>query len=249
MTLDRGVTAHLLGGAVFFQHLHADVPPCIAVFQGDGFAVAGISGFHAPTPLDAAFPAVAAASQTIAPARAERPRAAKFAYPNLQVSDDSHAMRVVDTAGRPVDCRDGDTLYVPAADRVVYLLQAGNAEDLVALLRTAVTDRLPMFELAPPVPGVDKDHRPTLTLRLRNITAVELAGSLRILATIDQQEAELAQHDFVPLGSGQWLELTLPLTRELPANTALTFELTTGNSVQRTNVPAPAAAPDGDTPR
>lgn len=239
MAADRGVTAHLFGGAVFFQNVHPEIPPYMCAFQGDGFAVAAIAGFHAATPLDGAFPALAAAAQTVAPLKGETKRDAKQDYPCLEVSDDAQAMRVVDTAGSPVDCRVGDTLYVPATDRVVYLLQAGNAEDLVALLRTAVTDRLPMFEVPAPVAGMDGEKRPTLTLRLRNVTAAELSGALRVLATIDRQEVELVKRDFVPIGSTQWLELSETLARDLPANTALTIEVTANHAVQRTTFPAP----------
>ena len=83
----------------------------------------------------------------------------KPSNPNLEVSDDTHAMRVVDSGGAAVDCRVGDILYVPVGDRMVYLLEAGRADDLAGSLRPATPHRLPFLDvsagLAVPVGGAD----------------------------------------------------------------------------------------------
>ena len=49
---ERNVPAHLLGGAVLTDRLHQEFVPHIAVFQGDGYAVAAIAGVGAGTLLD-----------------------------------------------------------------------------------------------------------------------------------------------------------------------------------------------------
>ena len=118
--VDRGVVEHLLGGAVFYQKLRgAAEAPYVATFQGDGYAVAAVAGFSAGTPLDAAWPELARTRTVVSPIDEDQ----KPAYANLEVGDDSGSMRVVDAAGSSVDSRDWDRLYVPAADRVVYVLR------------------------------------------------------------------------------------------------------------------------------
>gem|GEM_PF-2920419 len=148
-TEDRGVTAHLFGGAVLFQRLHPEALPYIAIFQGEDYAVAAVGSFQGNAPVAGS---AAAGSETRPSTTEARPSATAPSDPqslaNLEVGDDTQSLRVVDTAGNTVDCRVGDTLYVPVQDRMVYVLQTGNAEDLAALLRTATAHNLPS-----PAPG------------------------------------------------------------------------------------------------
>ncbi len=152
--VDCGVMAHLFSGAVFLQRIYLPTPtgegtidpfvyelPYIAVFQGDGYAVAAVAGFSAGTPLDARYPDLARTRTVVdlAAPNDEPPG------PNLEVGDDTHTMRVVDDQGSALDCRVGDHLYVPAGDRMSYVLQAGTADDLAGSLRPANTNHLPLF--------------------------------------------------------------------------------------------------------
>ena len=72
-SVDRGVSVHLLGGAVFFQQIHPQNLPYAAMFQGDGYAVAAVAGLSAGTPLDALYPGLAHAHDR--DARLRRPEA------------------------------------------------------------------------------------------------------------------------------------------------------------------------------
>src|SRR5262249_52849324 len=88
--LDHGVTAHLLNDTVLFQPVRlvstADAPiqfPFVAVFQGDGYAVAAIAGLSAGTDLDADLPGLARARTDVSPVTADD----KPPNPNLEVSD------------------------------------------------------------------------------------------------------------------------------------------------------------------
>jgi len=129
---DCGATAHLFGGSVFADQLNRDRPPYIAVFQNDGFTVAAIAGLGAGTPFDAAY----TQDEDKPAARDPRPGHLRDVAA-LEVADDNRIMRVVDSAGREVNARVGDILYVPLGNRIVYLLMTGTADELTALLRTA----------------------------------------------------------------------------------------------------------------
>lgn len=245
--IDRGVHAHLLGGAVLFQRVHlavaaatqgadpAPVPPnnelpFIAVFQGDGYAVAAIAGFSAGTPIDALYPELArtrSVVELLIPS-------SKPAHPNLEIGDDTHSMRVVDTEGTPVDCRVGDSLFVPAGDKVMYILQAGNADELAGPLRPAILNRFPMVSLQ-----ARRASPEILSLRLINIRPREVGGSLRILIPPDAPGGTprlLAEKDFPPISPGKHVELPLELssTETLPLDRPLIAEVVTPAQVQRT---------------
>ena len=246
--IDRGVTAHLLNGTVFFQRVRRATPdddktdagtnfqlPFIAVFQGDGYALAAIAGLSAGTDLDAAYPALARTRSQVQPVTPDE----KPPYPHLEVSDDTHTMRVVDAEGSPVDCRVGDSLYVPAEEKIVYLLQAGPAEDLAGSLRPAVANHFPVFEI-----GLSQAVDGAVTLKLRNITAAEVGGKYRLLrpSTTPQTPPEvLSDGEFVPVLPGKALEIPIRLKETAPLARPLVAEITTdGNKpvIQRTAIPA-----------
>ena len=146
---DRGVTAHLFGGAVIFQRLHPEALPYIAIFQGEDYAVAAVGGFQGNVPVLGSAAAGAETRPSVADARSSATAPSEpQSLANLEVGDDTQSLRVVDTAGNTVDCRIGDTLYVPVQERMVYVLQTGSAEDLAALLRTATAHNMPS-----PAPG------------------------------------------------------------------------------------------------
>jgi hypothetical protein len=240
-SVDNGVTAHLLNGTVFFQRLSIAVPtadptapdtsniPYIALFQGDGYCVAGIAGFAAGTDLDAQFAALAHTPTQVEPQKPdEKP------YPNLEVGDDTHSMRVVDAAGAPVDCRGGDQLYVPAEDAVVYLLQAGTAQDLGGTLMAAVPNRLPLLSIQP----VQKPD--ALYLQIQNISARTQSGTFRLLRppTGGQPGVTLAERDMPELAPNK--ETSLPIVGAISGT--LVVEITTTGArpvVQRTAITLP----------
>ena len=244
--VDHGVTAHLLGGTVLLQRLQVTVPtanptapestkiPFVAVFQGDGYAVAAVAGFSAGTDLDAEFPGLAHARTQVEPMKADD----LPAYPNLQVGDDTHTMRVVDAAGAPVECRVGDNLFVPAAENVVYLLQGGTAVELAGSLRVATGNRLPLFEV-----GVTAGAE-GLTIRLHNIATRELGGTVRLSrppASAGQATEVVAEKDFAGLGPDKSLELPVTVPEETRGRWTgpVVVEVTTAGGkavVQRTAV-------------
>ncbi len=131
-----------------------------------------MAGLGAGTPVDGVYRALANTRTAVSPAAEDD----LPGYANLEVGDDGGAMRVVDRAGAPVDCRKYDTLYVPAEDRVVYLLEGGHAEDLMAGLRSAAGHRFPVAEIA----AVMGDGPRDVTLTLRNISAEDVGGIVRI---------------------------------------------------------------------
>lgn len=247
--VDHGVTAHLLGGAVLLERVQLSVPsagapqtsrvPFIAVFQGDGYSVAAIAGFSAGTDLDAAFPALARTRTVVEPAdkNAADPTAAadQPAYPNLQVSDDTRSMRVVDAGGAPVDCRVGDNIFVPAGNSVVYLLQGGTAEDLAGSLHPATANFLPLFE-----PTLLEKPDGAWSLRLRNCGTRETGGSVRLVqppANPADPLVVLAEKEFPPISPEKTVELPLPANANTRATAPVIIEITTaGNKplIQRT---------------
>jgi hypothetical protein len=217
--IDHGVTAHLLGGAALLERLRVTVPtanpaepdstniPFVAVFQGDGYAVAAIAGFGAGTDLDGLYPALAQGRTEAGTTKAEDGPA----RPTLNISDDTRTMRVVDSAGAPVDCRVGDSLMVPAEDEVMYVLQGGTAADLAGSLRVAVGSGLPVFEagVTPTADGV--------TVRLRNVATKEMGGTVRLIQSSDAAQGGavvMAEKDFAAVGPGQTREIPMGLSRQ-----------------------------------
>jgi hypothetical protein len=233
--VDRGVVEHLLGGAVFYQKLHgAAEAPYVAVFQGDGYAVAAVAGFGANTPLDEAWPELARRTTVVLPAVEDH----KPAYPNLEVGDDSGSMRVVDWMGASVECRDWDTLYVPAEERVVYVLEGGKAEDLMASLRSGRPNRFPVMEVTayPEAAGAG------VVVKLTNVGVTETGGMLRVVAPNKNGIGGivLGEKKFVPVSSGKTLETMVGITGDLPADKIVIVELVTDGEkgvIQRTAVP------------
>jgi hypothetical protein len=240
--VDRGVTAHLFGGAVIFQKSHPERLPYIATFQGDGYAVAAVAGLGAGTPLDAVHPWLARTRSVVSPVRDDE----KPSYPSLELPDDTRSLRVVDAVGAPVDCRSGDVLFVPASERMMYVLASGNAEDLAALLRPAMGNRLPVMEIAATGFVALENGKYSLTLKLTNITREEMGGDVKVvLPPGPEQKAAttLGENLVVPIAGGKSIELTLPLTSEtlLAGKTAVIVEVTTKKHIQRTAVILPQA--------
>jgi hypothetical protein len=248
---DRGATAHLLGGSVLFQVLRAnhpeapdgapgDVPsaPFMAVFQGDNFSVAAIAGVGAGTALDVRYPGLAAGKTVVAPTR--DPDVEEPAYANVQVPNDQRSLRVVDGAGAPVDCKVGDMLYVPATEKMVYLLGAGKAEDLAALLRPAPVGRMPIFDFALAIPpDVGGEGGGGLTLRMTNISEKDLAGTVRVFRPTGEQQgapAPLATRDFGAVGPGKSLDVFLDAGPTVRAGQPLVLEFVTPRLTQRTGL-------------
>jgi hypothetical protein len=234
--IDRGVTEHLLGGSVFFQKIHPASLPYVATFQGDGYAVAAVAGLSAHTPMDALFPGLARTRTVVRPAQGDD----QPPYPNVEVPDDSRSMRVVDASGDPVDCRAVDTLFVPAGDHILYLLRAGNAEDLAALLRPATTHHLPLMEIiaAPAVVSAGENRKPAITLRLTNISSDDAGGALKIVAPgtgENKAETTLGESDFAAISPGKSLDLTIALSTEIPG-VPLIVEIKTRGLLQRTAI-------------
>jgi hypothetical protein len=233
---DRGATAHLLGGTVLLTPIHlagakVEELPFIAVFQGDGYAVAAVAGLSAGTRLDALFPTLARTRTAVEPVRpSDEPP-----YPNVEVSDDTHTMRVVDAAGAPVDCRVGDSVYVPAADRMTYVLQAGAAEDLAGSLRPAIANHMPLVS-----PSAAEAGPGAVVVRLTNIRTDELGGTVRLIsppgAGQDRPQV-LGEAPFVPISPGKTLELSVEVAAPAPADRPLIVEITTPAARQRTAVP------------
>ncbi|MGN6370906.1 MAG: hypothetical protein ACTHN5_21845 [Phycisphaerae bacterium] len=190
---DHGATAHLLGGAAFYQKLSAAGYPYVAAFQGDGYAVAAVCGVGAGTPLDALYPALGKGRTTVEAAG----EGGKGANANLEVADEPGSMRVVDGAGAAVDCRDDDTLYVPAGEKVVYVIAGGTAEDLMSILRVAEGNRLPVADV-----GMVKGEG-GVVVRVRNITGDELRGKVKVLAG----DGTVIGEKEVVVGAGQGVDL------------------------------------------
>jgi hypothetical protein len=234
--IDHGATEHLLGGAVMFQKLQPGAGwtlPYVVAFQGDGYSIAAVAGLSAGTPLDAMYPGLASTRTVVAPATEDD----KPPYPNLEVEDEPGSMRAVDAAGAPIDCRDGDTLYVPAADHVAYVLAGGSAEDMMSLLRVATPNRLPVMEVS-----ATATSGALVTVRLMNISTNEVGGTVRLLtpANAGRERTILAEKDFMPIAVGKALEVPMELTAELPKEGMLVAEIITaeknGGMVQRTAI-------------
>ena len=192
---DRGVTVHLFGQSVFYQRLRPDLPPFLAVFQGNGYAVAAIAGLGAGTPNDMEWPWLETQSRG-----------------DLEVPDDSDELRVVDEVGNPVDCRRGDLLRIPLDHRVRYLLQpTGSAEDLLATLRSSEVRGLTALEVR------FVDLRPAdaatgtsaqLKLQLRNATSASFLGDLRVYLPRPPTATEAAEAKPILLGQGIFTTLS-----------------------------------------
>ena len=216
---DRGVTAHLFGGAALFERVRPELPPYIAVFQGDGYAVAAVAGLGAGTAVDKAWPGLAGTGGTLA------------------LLDDGGDMRVVDEAGQDVDCRVGDALNVPLDRRTRYVLQAGNAEDLSAVVRTAIIKGLPALEVAvtevAPVAGAGGGVK----VKLRNATVDDVGGVVRVLAlTADEANGNVVgQQDLPALASGKAAEVVVAVGGR-KAGERWVVEVETKKGVQRLDV-------------
>jgi len=246
--VDRGVTAHLLGGAAFLQRVDPESLPYIAVFQGgggDGYGVAVVAGLSAHTAVDAMFPALAKGKTIVVPGgrggegggwgvEDQRPP-----YPNFEVADDNEQLRVVDASGSPVDCRVGDTLYVPVSDQVMYVLASGSAEDLTALLRQGTRNRLPMVEIewrpdpsAPGSAGGSAEGR-GMKLKLTNITTEAMSGKVRVIdPTSKVRGGVLGERAMGQTAAGQSVELEI----SAEVSGAVVVEVETERGVQRTAV-------------
>jgi len=250
--IDRGVTAHLLGGAVLYQRVRlalasdpttqpAETPegltpfnelPFIAVFQGDGYALAAIAGLSAGTAIDATYPELARTRTVVSPVSPSQ----EPAYPNLEIGDDTHTMRVVDGEGSPVECRVGDSLFVPAADKMNYVLQGGAADELAGSLRASVLNHFPLVTIR----AAQADGG--ITLRLTNIRPREAGGTVRLFTppgATNEQPTLLAEKALVPITPGRTLEVPLDIPAGISAPSSdkpLIAEISTTTQIQRTAV-------------
>ncbi len=210
---DRGITLHLLGGAVLYQQLHASCPPYVVVFQGNGYAVGVIAGMGAGTPNDRAWPGLLVQA---VPGPMDTTAAVADDKPVLEVADPDTSLRVVNWAGDAINCRRGDMLRLPLDGRICYLLEAGAAEDLVAGLRTAdlrhfTPVEITALRLMPP----DVDHaKPMVALRVRNATDHEVKGSIRVAGATEGL-------DFIAISPGKYLEIALPVDPTVGHHVAL----------------------------
>ncbi len=226
---DRGITLHLLGGAVLYQQLHGSNPPYVVVFQGNGFAVGVIAGMGAGTPNDRAWPGLLAQAAGVP---ADTTAAAGDDDAVLEVADPDTSFRVVNWAGDAINCRRGDMLRLPLDGRICYLLEAGGAEDLVAGLRTAdlrhfVPVEITALRLLPP----DVDHnKPMLALRVRNATDHEVKGNIRAAGATEGL-------DFIAISPGKYLEVALPMEKAVGGRVAL--DVTVGRQTVRVAVVIP----------
>jgi len=151
------------------------------------------------------------------------------AYPNLEVSDDNDQLRVVDASGAPVDCRVGDTLYVPVMEGggMMYVLASGNAEDLTALLRQGRRNRLPMVEINLSAPGsAGGGGANGVVLKLTNMRPGEKSGKVRV---IDPTSKEVLGERTLELATNEATEMELAKT-----DGAVVVEVETERGVQRT---------------
>jgi hypothetical protein len=138
------------------------------------------------------------------------------------------------------------------------VLQSGNAEDLAALLRPAAGNRLPILEIAASnLTAADGNTRATLTLKVTNISREDLGGELKVIVPPKGEQKTptmLGENPLPAIAAGKTIELTLPLSGEVPAakgeaNRAVIVECTTRRDIQRTAVILPAAvAPVVKTP-
>jgi hypothetical protein len=199
---DRGVSVHLLEQAVFYQRLRPQVPPFVAVFQGNGYSLAAIAGPGAGSPTDADwFTALPPTGGT------------------LEVSDDTGDLRVIDAFGDPVDCRAGDVLKIPLDTHIRYLLATVTADDLLATLRSSTVQGLPRIGIgqrgltpAKPAEGTSA----TIDLDVRNAMAEEYSGEIEVLlpshpdATGKQQNLTLGRAVVAKLASGDHVVVHIP---------------------------------------
>ena len=224
---DRGVTAHLLGGAALFERVRPELPPYIAVFQGDGYALAAVAGLGAGTAVDAAWPGLVRAAGD-AKARG-----------TLAVLDDTGDMGVVDEAGREVDCRMGDNVNVPLDRRSArYVLQGGNAEDLAAVLRTAAVKGLPAVEVSATVtPAGHEGQAGAVKVQVRNATVDEVSGTVKVLATGAQGAGErvVGTQSLGPLASAKAAEVVVSVAAP-KAGERLAVEVETNAGTVRAEV-------------
>lgn len=218
---DRNATVQLLSSVALFEVVHPDHPPYIAVFQGNGYAIAAIAGPGAATPLDARYPQLAAA---VPVPTDDKPAPT----PELVVLDDTRDMRILDSAGTEVDCRTGDVLHIPLDRSVRYLLQGGSAEDLAALLRTARARHLPPLDIAQlGILPADRQSPVRMHLRLRSASQEETPGTVRLIAPgrTPAEDRTVGTRAFVGISPGKQLELTVPV--EGPLEGPLVVELVT----------------------
>ncbi|MCL2640247.1 MAG: hypothetical protein FWD53_05330, partial [Phycisphaerales bacterium] len=173
--------------------------------------------------IDATFPGLAKSKTIVVPADGGGVEDHRPPYANLEIADDNDHLRVVDATGAPIDCRVGDTLYIPVSDQIMYVLASSTAEDLTALLRQGKRNRLPMLEIEA------KDG----VLKLTNITPEgggAISGKLRMIDP--KSKAVLGERALEQLAAGQSVEL------EMSAETsgAIIVEVETERGMQRTAV-------------
>lgn len=230
--LDRGVTLHLFGEAVFYQRIRPELPLFIGVFQGNDYAVAAVAGLGAGAPNDLDWPNLPLNSHGI-----------------LEIADDADEMRVVDERGYPVACRIADVLRIPLDHQVRYVLKSGSAEELNAMLHAGEIRNMPLLEVREAelvAADASQNLGDRLKIRIRNATRYEAAGEIKVyLAEISQSEANhplavepvlLGRGSFKNLASAEAVELMIGLTQLPPASAEtrqLRLEISIGKEQQQ----------------
>ena len=173
------------------------------------------------------------------------------AYASVEIPDDTHSLRVVDSVDAPIDCRarrhDAGSRRRPHCLRPADRKRRGSLRPLAARGRQSIAcdgsrSRPSAFI------GEGESKRSAITLHiLTNITLDEVGGAVKIIlppAGERKMPITLAENNVVPVSPGKSLELTLPVEGDLPAE-PLIVELTTRRAIQRTAVvlsKEPAAA-------
>ena len=257
---DRNVVPQLLGGTVATERMHEGIPPYVAIFQGDGYAVAAIAGLGAGTLLDAdagllalVAPGGTGAGTPALSAATIKKDAPEGFVPDpphgpplvvepatLEVADDARAMNAVDCRGGALACRTGDILNIPVTGEVAYLLSGGSAEDLTGLLRTALPHGLPRVAVSVRSFVVPTFKTPgKLVVSFKNITAGEISGSIEVYAVRGRSTQGLAEEVLKTLAAGQTREMTIALVN-VDTLDSVTLDVMIGKSHQLHTVTAPS---------
>lgn len=235
---DRGTTAHLFGGAVFFQRVRTDLPVNVLVFQGTDYAVAAICGLGAGSPADMEWPGLS--TLVVTP---QHP-------PTLEVADANDEFRMVDEAGNAVDCRFGDIVQAPLDARVRYLLSSDPADDMVALLRTSPLNNGPLAAARVIGWNAARDSGVAeVKVSVRNAASDDLTGTLRLLlpapagggAPEAASAAVVAEKNVSNIAPGQAVEWIAALTGMEKRPAEILVEVASERMTQRFIVAVPPA--------
>ncbi len=206
-----GYIAHLLGSAVLFRTVHPYLPPLLAVFQRQGYAVAVVAGLGAGSVRDVQWaawkhwppeirklsgrPLAELIKSKHSPRKAYKKK--KFpwsrcfanAYPigRMVIFDPEGVMRGFNSQGEPLKTRYPGEVEIPLNKQLFFVKAPGAARNLVAALRTAELHGLPPAAMAP---FWNKNGKvcPSgsgayrLEIVIRNARVGRLPGKLRVMA-------------------------------------------------------------------